>query len=254
MMKYDVILTDVGNDTLSVSLAVMNSIQQLAPIPFVDVSAVKHWFSHLPILLRRGIAGEEARAMEQRYRELGATVSVVPSQLYFPKNLPDISKWYNEWFSEHLIALHEQPFSTWAKGAEIEEGYRFSYLPSFGVDMTLRIWRQNAVLYASARRSIGRIGPLPGPPKAESIWVPTLEEWGLLQDALAEHRFWESESWETVPEGYIVLDEDHWILEGWREKRYHVLCDRTPNEGALHTVGLLLIELLPDTFVKTEAK
>lgn len=245
-MKYDVLLTNIGSDELSVSFAVMNTIQQLAPIPFQDVTAVKRWFAHLPMLLRRGITREDAQALQQRYAELGATIAITPTRLLFPTNTPDISDWQNEWFSEHLIAMHEQNLGDWAQHAQVTEAYRFSYLPSFGMDMTIRLWSHAGRLHASARRSIGRIGPLPGPPREESIWIPTQDDWTQLRAKLDEHAFWESDSWDTVPEGYIVLEEDHWVLEGWRDGAHHVLCDKTPSEGALHTLGLWLIELLPD--------
>jgi hypothetical protein len=57
-----------------------------------------------------------------------------------------------------------------------------------------------------------------------------------------------------VPDGYVVLDSAHWVVEGWRDRRYHVLVDQTPDEGAAREVGLLLFELLPDEFKQPQAE
>jgi hypothetical protein len=248
-MKYDVLLTDLGSDELSVALAVMNTIQQNLPLTVVNVNRARDWMAHLPVLLRRGIPGNEARELQQRYEQLGAALAIMPSKLFFPKNAAGLSGWRNEWFSEHLVALHERIFSDWAKDSRADEAYRFSYLPSLGTDMTIRLWQSNQQLYANARRSMGSIGPVPGPPAQEVYWNPTPGEWEMLTEAMKSYKFWESESWDTVPEGYVVFHNTHWVMEGWREARYHVLVDQTPNEGAALEVGLLLLTLVPDYFI-----
>jgi hypothetical protein len=248
-MKYDVLLIELGKDELSVALAVMNSIQQNLPLTVVNVNRARDWLAHLPVLLRRGISGDEARHLQQRYEQLGAALAIIPSQLFFPEAATDMSAWHNEWFSEHLVALHERILSDWATDSQVDEAYRFSYLPSFGTDMTIRLWQSHEYLYANARRSIGRIGPSPGPPAQEVYWNPTPDEWETLIEAMQSHKFWESDSWDTVPEGYVVFHNTHWVMEGWREAQYHVLVDQTPNEGAAREVGLLLLNLVPDYFI-----
>lgn len=251
-MKYDVLLTGVGQDELSVALSVMNTIQQMMPLVTLDVARARQWMNHLPVLLRRGITGNEARDLQLRYEQLGAAVAIIPSELFFPQNHGVISRWHNEWFSEHLTALHEKIFTRWAEDNHADEAYRFSYLPSFGLDMTIRIWKSAETLCAHACRSIGRIGPLPGPPAQEIFWNPDQDHWDALCGIMKDTRFWESETWDTVPEGYILIDGNHWIMEGWRKRRYHVLVDQTPNEGAAREVGLLLFDLLPEGFDRPE--
>lgn len=248
-MKYDVLLTDLGTDELSVALAVMNTIQQNLPLTVVNVDRARDWLAHLPVLLRRGIEGGEARELQQRFEQLGAALAILPSKLFFPENAAGLSGWRNEWFSEHLVALHERDLSDWAEDSKADEAYRFSYLPSIGTDMTIRLWQAEQQLYANARRSIGRIGPTPGPPVQEVYWNPSLAEWEKLTDAMQSHKFWESDSWDTVPEGYVVFHNTHWVMEGWREARYHVLVDQTPNEGAAREVGLLVLKLVPNDFI-----
>lgn len=251
-MRYDVILNDAGHDALSVALAVANSMQQLVPQVALNVQDARRWVDHTPMILRRGISHQVARDMQRAYRKLGAEVAVKPSQLLLPREANDISEWQNEWFSEHLIALHESALRDWAQVARVDEGYRFSFLPSLGADMMIRMWSAGETLHATARYSIGQIGPMPGPPEHEINWSPTPNEWQNLRTLLTNHRFWDSDSWNTVPEGYIVLDSIHWVIEGWRNGRYHVLVDQTPNDGAAREVGLLLMALLPDTFAKPD--
>ncbi|MEL6307499.1 MAG: hypothetical protein AAFQ52_05120 [Chloroflexota bacterium] len=250
VMQYDVLLTDTGSDDLSVALAVMNTIQQALPLAVVDVNQARDWLAYCPILLRRGIAGDDARVLQQRYEQLGGAVAILPSKLFFPSDAPNVTRWRNEWFSEHLVALHERVLSNWAWDSKIDEAYRFSYLPTYGTDVTLRVWTDKNGIHASARRSIGRIGPLPGPPRETTQWQPTSDQWAQITDAMKEHRFWEADSWDTVPEGYTIVGTNHWVMEGIRGKNYKVLVDQTPNEGSAREVGLLLVNLLPDDFAK----
>lgn len=250
-MKYDVLLTHIGNDELAVAQAVTNTIQQLVPFSLaVNLNRVRDWLAHLPVLLRRGVEGHEARDLQQRFERIGAALAIIPSQRFFPSQSDDFTEWRNEWFSSHLIALHERDLREWAHDANIVEGYRFSLFPSMAADLTMRIWSDGETVYANARRSIGRLGPLPGPPVHEVVWSPTETDWNDLREMMKSHRFWESDSWHTVPEGYMVLDGNHWVVEGWRSEQYHALADQTPNEGAAREVGLLLIDLLPSDFVR----
>lgn len=247
-MQYDVLLTAIGSDEVSVSLALMNSIQQALPLAVLDVNKARDWLSHLPILLRRRVDGDIACTIQQRYEELGGAVAIIPSKLFFPENARGISRWRNELFSEHLVALHEHVLLEWAQDSQVTEAYRFSFLPTFGNDMTMRLWSGDKGIHASARRSIGRIGPLPGPPLYDAQWDISDAEWGKICFAIDEHAFWSAETWNTVPDGYSIISTDHWVMEGVRGDDYKVLLDQTPNEGSAREVGLLLLDLLPDDF------
>ena len=220
----------------------------------VDVNQAREWLSHLPVLLRRGIPGDEARELQQRYEQLGAAIAIMPTQLFFPKKSQGITRWRNELFSEHLVALHERVLKEWAKDGDIKEAYRFSFLPTYGTDITMRLWAAGDEIHASARRGIGHIGPLPGPPAYITDWQPSQEEWQEVQDAMKIHNFWEADSWDTVPEGYTIVATNHWVMEGVRGNRYKVLVDQTPNEGAAREVGLLLLNLLPDEFLMPDVE
>lgn len=253
-MNYDVVLTDVGDQRLSVAFAIMNTIQQLSPMPITHIHRARSWVNHTPILLRRSIAEGEALSLQHRYEQLGASVMLIPSQFFFPEDIAGLSRWRNEWFSSHLMALGERKLTDWAQDHRIQEAYRFSYMPSYGIDLTVRFWADSGTGYGSACRSIGSIGPLPGPPDHEAQWVLNPDEWEIVRESFQNHHFWESESWNTVPDGYVVLDSAHWILEGWREKRYHALFDLTPDDGAAREVGITLLELLPDTFKKVQVE
>jgi hypothetical protein len=250
--KYDVLLTHAGYDALSTAFVVMNTIQQISPVPVLNISDARAWFDYLPLLVRRGISKEDARVLQCRFESVGARVAVIPSELLFPEDAPGITRWHNEWFSEHLVALHETVLQYWAQDADADEVYRFSYLPSLGVDMTIRFWREGDNCFGSVRRSIGRIGPIPGPPGSDMQWQASREDWQIVSDTMQSHHFWNSDSWDTVPDGYVVLDSIHWVVEGWRNKQYHVLVDQTPDEGAAREVGLLLLGLLPEEFLQVE--
>ena len=114
----------------------------------------------------------------------------------------------------------------------------------------MRVWEAQENVYAVARRSIGSLGPAPGPPAQNITWIPSLDDWDALRHAMSDYHFWESQSWNTVPEGYTIIGTTHWVVEGWKHAQYHVLVDQTPNEGAAREVGLMLLNLLPDEFTK----
>ena len=252
--KYDVLLTQAGDDTLSTLFVVMNTMQQISPVPIANINDASAWIENVPFLLRRGIPIEEARTLQWRFESSDATVAIVPSELIFPEDTPDITRWRNEWFSEHLVALRETVLEYWAQDAEADEAYRFSYLPTLGRDVTIRIWREGEHHFGSVRRSIGSIGPIPGPPGYDVQWVASADDWNNLSNIIQANAFWNSDSWDTVPDGFVVMDSAHWVVEGWRDKQYHVLFDQTPDEGAAREVGLLLLSLLPDEFTELEAR
>jgi hypothetical protein len=253
-VRYDIFLTHIGNDSLPTAFVMMNVIQQMSPVPMMNISDARMWLTHTPLLLRRGVDVQEAHTLQRRFEQCGATMTILPSRLFFPEDTQGITRWRNEWFSEHLVALHESVLEDWARDTHVMEAYRFSYLPSLGLDLTIRLWCEGETCFGIARRSIGRIGPLPGPPGQDILWSPSVTDWTRLCDALQTHHFWNSESWDTVPDGYVVLDSAHWVVEGWRDRRYHVLVDQTPDEGAAREVGVLLFELLPDEFKQPQAE
>jgi hypothetical protein len=250
--KYDILLTHPGSDPIATAFVMMNTIQQISPVPMLNIYDVRAWLTHTPLLLRRGITLAFARVMQGRFEASGAKVAIIPSEHLFPEDTPGISQWCNEWFSEHLVALHETSLAYWAQDVEADEVYRFSYLPSIGLDVTIRLWREGNQYFGNVRRSIGNIGPMPGPPAYDVQWKASLEDWQILNESIQGHRFWNSESWDTVPDGYVVLDSVHWVVEGWRKKQYHVLFDQTPDAGAAREVGLLLLGLLPDEYTQLE--
>lgn len=248
MLKYDVILENSGHDEISVALALVQSLQSLVPHLSVEVHQARRWVRHVPLMVRRGVTHATARDLQAHYAALGAAVAIRPTRSFFPPDCDQMTAWQQEWYSEHLLALHEEALPEWAQAANVSEGYRFSILPSLGADMTMRIWQTAGTLYAAARTSIGHIGPTPGPPEHAIQWSPTKRTWQRLQAALHQHRFWGSKSWNTVPDDLMVLDGVQWVFEGWRHGRYHVLTDETPNEGAAREVGLLLLDMLPAGF------
>ena len=248
MMKYDVILNNTGHDEISVALALVQSLQSPVPHLKVEVHQARRWLSYVPLMLRRGVPHKAARALQARYQALGAQVSIQPTRSFFPDDCQQMTPWRKEWYSEHLLALQESALPEWSRAAHSHETYRFSILPSVGADMCVRFWRRGGRYHGIARSSIGHIGPTPGPPGQTHRWVLGAQDWQRLQALFAQHRFWESDSWNTVPDDLMVLDGVQWIFEGWRDGRYHVLVDETPNEGAAKEVGLGLLALLPDGF------
>ncbi len=248
--KYDVILNNSGRDEISVALALVQSLQNQVPHFKVDVEVhqARRWLGYVPLMLRRGVPRKAALALQARYRALGAEVSIRPTRLLFPDDCQQMTPWRKEWYSEHLLALQEEALPQWAQTTGSDEAYRFSILPSVGADMCVRFWRRGLRYHGIARSSIGHIGPTPGPPKQTHRWGLPSKDWLQLKALLMQHRFWESASWNTVPDDLMVLDGVQWIFEGWRAGRYHVLVDETPNAGAAKEVGLGILALLPQAF------
>lgn len=246
--RYDVILEEVGRDPMSVAFALLSTVQRQLPYAPLEVRDMLRWLRYTPLLVRRGLAQGEANRARHRFTDLGAKISLRASELLFPLEEVPITAFANESYSHRLVALREPALWDWADVHNLSEAYRFTYLPAFEQAITIRLWYDGHHPQASAKRSLGHIGWIPGPPGQETRWLLPHHQWDKLLDAIRTYRFWESATWNTVPQGHIVLDGASWVFEGWREGRYHVLTDDTPNEGQAFEVGVLCFKMLPRTF------
>lgn len=51
-----------------------------------------------------------------------------------------IDAFRDHWYWAHLSAMGEESLSKWAQERNVEETYRFTYLPTFDSPLTVRIW------------------------------------------------------------------------------------------------------------------
>lgn len=125
-----------------------------------------------------------------------------------------IDDFRNGWYSEHLRAMGEESLLQLAQDTNMEEAYRFTYLPSFDSPLTVRIWSTpnlESPLQVVVKLGGGRGGYGTGPLQKEICGTVTLKDWRDLLDSI-EQNFWVSSSWEE----HLGLDGSEWIFEGYR--------------------------------------
>jgi hypothetical protein len=134
---------------------------------------------------------------------------------------------------EHLKTLEEEPFEQWVKAQQIEEAYRFTYLPTFDPPETIRIWRATPKHQPQAIFKLGNDleSDIPGTVAQEITWSPASLAWTLLLNSI-EKNFWMPPTWK----GEVNRDGSEWLFEGYRHGHYKQLkswCGRNPYASAL---------------------
>ncbi|MEC4803617.1 MAG: hypothetical protein SAJ12_04445 [Jaaginema sp. PMC 1079.18] len=133
---------------------------------------------------------------------------------------------------EHLNQLEEISFEQWVKKHDIQEAYRFTYLPTFDPPETIRIGCTNA----DPPQAVFKVGnapdsPVPGSLAHEITWTPSSVAWTLLTRSIEKH-FWLPPTWK----GEVNRDGSEWLFEGYRHNQYKQLkswCGRNPHATAL---------------------
>ena len=171
----------------------------------------------------------------------GLSVAVVKSTAqtdYFPTVALSESSWSaqfrNDWYSSQLKAMNEL---TLAALKNEDESYRFVWLRTFHAPIAIHVWRTRTRHFISVKRLNGRGGYEPG--TVDLYWARPLSEneWDGFMMHL-EH----SEYWLLPTENDRMLtDGAQWIMEGYREGRYHVVDRQSPDPSAYRDACMYLL-------------
>ena len=140
----------------------------------------------------------------------------------------------HDWYSRQLKAMNELPL---ASLVDEDETYRFLWLRSFHRPVMIHVWRAGDRYFSVVKRLNGRGGYAPG--TFDLYWARSLSvnDWDAFMLHLEHSQYW------AMPTRNTLMAEDgaQWILEGYREGRYHVVDRQSPEEGAYRDACLFLL-------------
>ena len=142
-----------------------------------------------------------------------------------------------EWYSEALKAMGEDKLIS---SSNEEESYRFLWLRSFHEPIAVRVRRigshrlvvvkemERSGVSESCRKSV-----------KTTAFLISEEEWNQFMLNLERACFWRM----PTPDEKILMDGAEWIMEGYREGRYHVVDRQSPDEGPYRDACLYLLRV-----------
>lgn len=161
---------------------------------------------------------------------------------YFPRGLLSQSEWgdqfQNDWYSKHLRAMEEAPL--FSPDAQVRESYRFLWLRSFHHPVGVRLWKTESDQFITVNELSGAGGYEPGTSILKSQRRLSQGEWDAFMRHLEYSCYWEQPTEDPKDRGF---DGAEWILEGFREGRYHVVERWTPTAGSFRDACLYSLKL-----------
>ncbi len=205
-------------------------------------------------LLSTGCRGDAAQA-----NAISLEDASVRSGEFFPRSLYDrpvdcsldvglqlarpmmvLDDFQQRWFSSHLAAAAERPLVAQARGADAGMVLRFIWLPTFDNPVIVRLegaTHETPTLVAI--RLSGAGGYDPGN-VADRLERPlTGDEWARIQNFLARSHLLDQQPADCT----LGLDGSEWIVEAIDREGYHFIKRWSPENGAMHEFGSLLLEL-----------
>jgi len=140
----------------------------------------------------------------------------------------------NGWYSGQLEAMNERPLAALENE---DESYRFLWLRAFHKPVAIHVWRAGARYFIVVKRLNGLGGYDPG--RFDLYWSHSLseDEWDAFMWRLERSQYWLM----PTEEERLMFDGAQWIMEGYREGRYHVVDRNSPNTGAYHEACMYLL-------------
>ena len=148
--------------------------------------------------------------------------------------LPGVSRFPTSWYTRQLIAMNELPLP--ALESE-DESYRFLWLRSFHRPVAVHVWRTGERYFMVVKRLNGQGGYEPG--TFDLYWARSLSvnEWAGFMMHLERSNYWLM----PAKDDGMGFDGAQWILESYREGRYHVVDRQSPDDGAYRDACMYLL-------------
>jgi len=141
----------------------------------------------------------------------------------------------NNWYSSHLIAMYEKPLSA---HEDEDESYRFLWLRTFHHPISIHVSRTGDHYFMAVKQLSGQGGYEPGPLDVNWGRAISEDDWDLFLMHLEHSNFWLM----PTPGDVASTDGARWIMEGYREGRYHVVDRQSPAPGAYADACLYLLK------------
>jgi hypothetical protein len=150
-------------------------------------------------------------------------------------------------YGKHLKEMSEPSLLGLSRNGREAEAYRFLLLPCFYRPISVRVTRTGPTATLRAVQLDGMGGYEPGKIVFDKTTQLTQAQWESLRSRLEKSRFWSMKTGVELANpnfGNFVgnLDSDHWIVEGVKDGKYHVV-DREEPEKDFEALGLYLLEL-----------
>jgi hypothetical protein len=195
-----------------------------------------------PIYFWHYLTSQQVEKIREHFAKLEIVLDTktVSSTFLFP--VDQLDGFSNNWYSGDLISLEEDALLDWAEFESIEEAYRFTLLPSFDPPITVRVWAEGGV-----HKKGSKMSGVPGTISKTKGWIPTQDSWYQLRHMMEKYNFWTAASWDTVPEGYAIVDGEVLLFEGYKNGHFKFLYDHSPDDGAAYALQEIFLNLKPDS-------
>lgn len=202
----------------------------------VSVTAI-HWLYLVP----NAILPEVAMVDQRSSCFPGLSVRVLKSSAqreFFPAVALSESPWsarfLDGWYSRNFEAMNELPLPALENE---DESYRFLWLRTFHKPVAIHVWRAGVRHFMIVKRLNGRSGYNPG--RFDLYWSQSLSEneWDAFILHLEHSQYWLM----PTENDLLMFDGAQWIMEGYREGRYHVVDRQSPESGAYRDACMYLL-------------
>lgn len=166
--------------------------------------------------------------------------------IYFPRGtfLPDEvrERGLSKTYSGVLAAMHEPPLSSTMDG-EVEF-YRFTWLRAFHPQVVVRVWRSGRerclTVKQIERKYVNGETVYPEGFQVNATRPLREDEWNDFKEHLNRGHFW---SLPTVDGRPLANDGAFWVMEGVRDRKYHVVDRQSPDSGSYREMCHFLLRL-----------
>jgi hypothetical protein len=174
---------------------------------------------------------------------LVADPTLSPQEPYFPKGSlsdnPRSDQSRSDWYSNDLKALQEPSLLQLAKNSSLES-YRFVWLRTFHHPVIVRLdLAPDGTGQLTTKVSSGAGGYDPGHLVENKARPVTREATERFLTKVKQEQFWKLPSYETP--ATVGCDGSQWIIEGFKDGKYHVIDRWTPSKGPVHALGLTFV-------------
>lgn len=141
----------------------------------------------------------------------------------------------SDWYSRYLEAMNELPLAALINE---DESYRFLWLRTFHNPVAIHVWRAGERRFLVVKRMNGSGGYVPG--TVDLYWARSLSEddWDIFMMHLEHSLYWSM----PTRDDRMLHDGAQWIMEGYREGRYHFVDRQSPETGAYRDACIYLLE------------
>lgn len=184
----------------------------------------------------------EAAKVDQRlscFPGLSVTVGKSSAQIeFFPAVALGENEWSrrfrSDWYSRHLEAMNELPLTALVNE---DESYRFLWLRTFHNPVAIHVWRAGERHFLVAKRLNGSGGYVPGTVDLYRARSLSEDDWNSFMTHLEHSEYWAmpTQDEQTSPDGA------QWIMEGYREGRYHLVDRQSPDNGTYRDACIYLL-------------